>query len=84
MGTLFSQPPREERLLRWGAGSIARALEIMQIPDTRKPTPAEWHAACDIVRTALAVQSADAQDEQLAGFGEILVRIADALRGMRA
>jgi hypothetical protein len=42
-------------------------------------TPAEWHAACDVVRTELAVLSADVLDEQLAGFGEILKELVEAI-----
>jgi hypothetical protein len=78
MGTLYHQRPRTETLHSY-MHSISRALEFMKVPTNRKPTPAEWHAACDMVRTALAIQSADALDEQLCGFGLILDRIASAL-----
>jgi hypothetical protein len=45
-----------------------------------KLTSAQWHAACDAVRTALAIQNADVLDEQLAGFGEILQELCAAIR----
>jgi hypothetical protein len=80
MGTLFSQSPRGEKLSN-GFHHVRAALRFMEVPINRPPTPAEWSAACDLVRAALAVQSADVLDEQLAGFGSILERISDALRG---
>jgi hypothetical protein len=76
MGTLFDQPPRGESL-----GKIMRGLH-MQAADFGFPdpmTPADWHAFCDLVRTALVVQSADIFDEQLGGFGDILNRLVEAL-----
>jgi hypothetical protein len=79
MGTLDTQPPRGQSLENCFHYATA-ALRFMGIPEDKKPTAAEWHAACDIVRTALAVQSADVLDEQLAGFGGILESIAAALR----
>ena len=47
-----------------------------------KMTPAQWYAAYDVARTALAIQSADILDEQLAGFGEILRSINWAIDGL--
>ena len=64
MGTLRSQPPREESLKKY-FHSIRDALEFMGIGQ-RKPSPEEWQAACKIVETALRVQSADVLDEQYA------------------
>ena len=34
--------------------------------------PEQVRAACDVIRTALAVQNADVLDEQLDGFGQLL------------
>ena len=45
-------------------------------------SPAQLHALCDLWRTALAVQSADVHDEQLAGFGDILSEIASAVTNL--
>ena len=74
MGTLFDQSPRQETLDNYvhTIRSIARNAGF----DTDNMTPAEWHAACDLARTALAIQSADALDEQLAGLGHILQQIS--------
>jgi hypothetical protein len=49
----------------------------------KKLTPAEWHAVCDVARVALALQSADVLDEQLAGFGEILKELVEAVQGLQ-
>jgi hypothetical protein len=80
MGTLFDQSPRQETLDSYAHTilSIARNAGF----DTDNMTPAEWHAACDLARTALAIQSADALDEQLAGLGHILQQIAGAIEGV--
>ena len=77
MGTLFDQSPRQETLDSYAhtIRSIARNAGF----DTDNMTPAEWHAACDLARTALAIQSADALGEQLAGLGHILQQIAGAI-----
>lgn len=77
MGTLFDQPPRQESLDRLFSYVERKAREIAVKADF--PTNAEYHVACDMIRTALAVQSADVLDEQLGGFGHILERIADSL-----
>jgi hypothetical protein len=75
MATLFDQPPRQETLaghwIRARAGEFGFSLDTM--------TAADWRALCDIVRTALAIQNADTQDEQLAGFGQLLSNIGDSL-----
>jgi hypothetical protein len=77
MGTLLDQPERQfystMRLIQaWG-----RDLDFPELME-----PADWHALCDLVRTAIAVQNADIQDEQLAGFGEILQNLVEAIREM--
>jgi len=77
MGTLFDQPPRQESVNGYVYTVRRVAAEMGYALDTIKP--AEWHAACDVVRTALALQTADALDEQLAGFGEILKELVAAI-----
>ena len=74
MGTL---PPRQETLTSYMRWIRARAPEFGFSPDAM--TAADWRALCDIVRTALAIQNADAQDEQLAGFGQLISNIGDSL-----
>jgi hypothetical protein len=58
----------------------ARAPEFGFSPDAM--TAADWRALCDIVRAALAIQSADALDEQLGGFGQLISNIGDSLGGI--
>jgi hypothetical protein len=77
MGTLFDQPPRQETLAGYMHWIRARAPEFGFSPDAM--TAADWRALCVIVRTALAIQDADAQDEQLAGFGQLIGSIGDSL-----
>jgi hypothetical protein len=77
MGTLFDQPPRQDSL-KYYVCSITETAELMGY-STGKMTPAQWHAACDVTRAALAIQNADRLDEQLAGFGEILRDIGGAI-----
>lgn len=84
MGTLYHQRPRQDTI-DYYHNVIVKALALMGLDErdvnTGKVavTPAQWHAACDITRTALAIQSADAGDEQLAGFGELVSRLVDEL-----
>lgn len=73
MGTLFNQRPRSDTLETY-FHLMKDALGFMGID---RPTPADWQLACDMVRTALGVQSADVLDEQLAGFGELLSKMVD-------
>ena len=75
MGTLFSQAARWEGL---GAAGI-EGVAVEMFPKAGELTPEQWHAACDVARTSLTVQSADAFDEQFAGFGEIAIRLVEAL-----
>jgi hypothetical protein len=70
MSTLFDQPPRQESLVRCMIWIRMIARDVGFNPD--KMQAEDWHALCDLVRTALAIQSADAFDEQIAGFGLIL------------
>jgi hypothetical protein len=76
MGTLFDQRPRGETLLQV-MESIQFSRGRFGFPEVM--TPADWHALCDLTRTALAVQSADVLDEQLGGFGDILNNLVAAL-----
>ena len=76
MATLFDQPARSD--------SLSKIMDGIQMDAKRfgfpeEMTPEEWHALCDLTRTALAIQSADVLDEQLAGFGEILQGINETL-----
>ena len=77
MATLFDQPPRQETLAGYMHWIRARAPEFGFSLDTM--SAADWQALCDIVRTALSIQNADAQDEQLAGFGQLLGNLGDSL-----
>jgi hypothetical protein len=70
MATLFDQPPRQQSLESYVSLIETIALRFGFFP--KKMSPAEWHVVCDLVRTALAIQSADVLDEQLGGFGDIL------------
>ena len=81
MGTLSDQRPRTETLETYFI-QVGKALDYMEVKRD-KATPAQYHAACDIVRTALAVQSADTLDEQLAGFGEIAQSLVSAVEGLK-
>ena len=80
MGTLFDQRPRGETLLQIMEG-IQLTRGRFGFPE--EMTPADWHALCDLTRTALAVQSADVLDEQLGGFGDILNNLIMALGEMK-
>jgi hypothetical protein len=76
MGTLGNQPPRDPSI-----GHILKIIKEMGWKfDTM--TPEKWHAACEVTRTALAIENADALDEQLGGFGEILNRLCDVIEGL--
>jgi hypothetical protein len=77
MGTLFDQQPRQESISSY-VHTVRRVAAEMDY-DLNTIKPAEWHAACDVVRTALALQTADTLDEQLAGFGEILKELVAAI-----
>jgi hypothetical protein len=80
MGTLFNQQ-RLVETLSGNARSLYDALELMGIKSA-DATHTDWTVACDIVRTLLAVQSADVLDEQLGGFGEILQELVRALEAI--
>ena len=83
MGTLFNQSPRQDSLHKHYVNDVGRVLRDDMGLDSSKASPAQWHAACDIARTALAVQSADVLDEQLAGFGELLQRLIEVLDDLK-
>lgn len=78
MGTLSNQRPRQDTIESYVGTVIGVADQIYPDEKTRL-TAAEWTAAAVVARAALAIQSADAHDEQLAGLGEILRNLADAL-----
>jgi hypothetical protein len=78
MGTLFNQRPRQDTLESY-ISTVEYAVRTLGFK-REKMTPADWHVVCDVARTALAIQNADAMDEQLAGFGEILQTIAENVR----
>ena len=82
MGTLQEQAPRQEHLMGY-VSSIRGTLHEMY-PDrvSRYYTREEWTAAAEVTKVALAIQSADVFDEQLAGFGEILEHIACSIETM--
>ena len=80
MATLYDQPPRQETLAAYMHWICDRAPEFGFSPNAM--TAADWRALCDIVRTALAIQTADARDEQLAGFGQLIGNIGDSLSGI--
>jgi hypothetical protein len=80
MATLYDQPPRQESLAGYMHWICAQARKFGFDPDAM--TAADWHALCDIVRTALAIQSADALDEQLGGFGDLIGNIGNSLSGI--
>lgn len=80
MGTLFNQPERQAYL---GGNALVWLLGIMHEHDFDPKKPNDVHAFCDLMRTALAIQSADALDEQLAGFGELLQSLIEAINGLQ-
>jgi hypothetical protein len=79
MGTLFNQRPRQETLMEGYLSTVRYALLEMGV-QPEHATPDQWIAACEIVKAALAVQNADALDEQLAGFGELLRDLIEAIK----
>lgn len=80
MGTLFDQPERSKWL---GGTAIEWLVHGMRDSGFDPKKPSEVHAFCDLMRTALAIQSADTLDEQLAGFGEILQSLVEAINGLQ-
>lgn len=78
MGTLFDQRPRVDSLDCY-FGQIWEALEHVQADPDKDATPEEIMTACRMVEVALKVQTADVLDEQLAGFGKILISLAEAM-----
>jgi len=79
MGTLRDQPARQDTLLRYAItiGKVGR--EIFHDGCNGELTETQWHVACDVTRTALAIQNADVRDEQLADLGKLLESLSDAL-----
>ena len=85
MGTLQNQLPRLACQSMGGWATEDRVDWIRRIAAQmgykgEKLSPAEWHAACDVARTSLAVQNADTLDEQLAGFGKIFEELVEAVQ----
>ena len=72
MGTLQNQRPRQESIESYVSTVCYTAEQIYPGKARDKMTPEEWKAAAAVMTAALGMQSADALDEQLAGFGEIL------------
>jgi hypothetical protein len=81
MGTLFEQKHRTASLSAYAKEVKSVAHNMGLDPDNL--TPAEWHAACDVLRTGLAIQNADVLDEQLAGFGKILIDLVEAIQMLK-
>jgi hypothetical protein len=69
MGTLQNQPPRGDTIKRY----------VEEVVLLKAGFDVTWSEACDIVRTALLIQSADVFDEQLAGLGDIAQGIVLAI-----
>ena len=80
MGTLFDQPERQKYL---GGTAVEWLTSGMREHGFDSKKPADVHAFCDLMRTALAIQSADVLDEQLAGFGEILQSLVEAINNLK-
>lgn len=80
MGTLFDQAERQKYL---GSNAIPWLMTIMRENGFDPKKRDDVHAFCDLMKTALAIQNADALDEQLAGFGEILSRLSDGIIDIR-
>jgi hypothetical protein len=76
VGTLGSQFPRLDHLSSY-ASAIRQVLKDMGVKRFEEATPRQIHAACDVVRTCLAIQSADYLDEALGGFGDVLSKYVD-------
>ena len=76
MGTLFDQPPRMSKgyILNY-ADRIAE-----KIRDIQEKYNLSERSATEAVKMSIDIYDKDVKDEQLAGFGEILQDIADALK----
>jgi hypothetical protein len=78
MGTLHDQRPRLEIGLDAGYREIwAWVHKYMGVDEPRNVTPEQWQAAAAVVRTALAIQSADILDEQFSGA---VMELAEAIQ----
>lgn len=74
MATLHDQPPRQVTLGQYHR-EIWEWLQVWcGVNDPKDATPEQWQAAAAVVRTSLAIQSADAFDEQISGVVEELVQ----------
>ena len=77
MATLFDQPPRHDTLGLYVSWVHNNGVDLgFDMKD-----PRQVRAACDIIHTALAIQNADALDEQLGGFGQLLQNFISAKEG---
>jgi hypothetical protein len=76
MGTLFNQRPREE-CARLHIDNVLRQIAYIIDKPLDKLNVEELRVGVEVVRLAHAVQGADALDEQLAGFGQILKDFLD-------
>jgi len=85
MATLHDQPPRQQTLDRYYGDIWEWVQKYMGATEPTAVTPQQWQAAAAVVRTALAIQSADAFDEQVSGavteLAQALAGIAEALHG---
>lgn len=85
MATLHDQPPRQQTLGRYYGDIWGWIQKYIGATDPAAVTPEQWQAAAAVVRTALAIQSADAFDEQVSGavaeLSHAMTGIAEALRG---
>ena len=82
MGTLSGQKPRQESVHKY-THDVVEVLRDVVGTDPGVATPADWHAACDVLRTAFLIQDGDARDEQLSGFGGLFEELIAALRERR-
>ncbi len=80
MGTLFNQRHRHETLQDYVGLIFTTADKMYPNLSIRNMSPAQWEAAAKVTSVGLDIQSADAFDEQLAGFGEIAQSIAENVR----
>ncbi len=85
MATVYDQPPRQQTLSRGHDEVWDWVRKYMGVSEPKHVTPEQWQAAAAVVRTSLAIQSADALDEQISGavtgLSQAMTAIAKALPG---
>lgn len=67
MATLHDQPPRQQPLSRYYNEVWNWIRTYMGASDPKDVTPEQWQAAAAVVRTSLAIQSADTFNERISG-----------------